>query len=290
MAGKRSGSVRKKVLRLAVWLSVFLLIGTGSYAAAVWYYGTRAPAFGGRQQGTDYGTAGESGEQDGAREEGGAEEAGRPAEGEAPERIVNLIYGFSAGEKKITALVLEVWERPSGSLCYVTIPADTSYQMSKKLYRSLTADEPELPQIVRLFNLYGYYEEDQAFEEGVRIAEELLGLEITYHTVLPDKTFGKYFRVTKKGVWKWKQKWKDALGHADSDMLEAAVTALFGKMKTDWPLDGRLACTEDYGRIAPEEIKFYLMPGTRNNSGYTVDRSAARRELPEIFSDSGPSE
>lgn len=273
--GKRRG---KRAVRLALWMLAFLLIGAGSYCAAAWYYG----GVGARHQGSAAGMGSGTGEAGGAAGmgsgTGAAEGGGKPAEGELPGRVLNLIYGVSQKDGEITALILEAWDREGGSLRYVTIPVDTGYQMSAKLYRELTAYEPNLPQIMRLFRLYGYYGEERAFSDGTRIVGELLGTEIPYYTVLPTKVLKQYFRQTKKGKWKWKQATAELAGEGATGRQER-LEALYEVMETNLPLESRLACLGD---VATGGAEFYLIPGVRQNAGYVPDSLGIYETMAEI--------
>ena len=114
---------------------------------------------------------------------------------------VNLIYGHQKSGGKIMALILEVRDGEKGSLDYVTVPEDTVYMLSKELYQRLTAQEPEMSQIVKLSHLYQYCEEEHAFEQGVQILEELLRIEIDGYQVLKEKKLLKQFFRNEEDCW-----------------------------------------------------------------------------------------
>lgn len=166
-----------------------------------------------------------------------------PAEGTS-----NLIY-CQEENGTISALVLEVWSRSRERLSYITIPADTGVTISAGLYRMLTVEEPEVPQMMRLSELYRYYEKDAAFPLGVPVAEELLDTEIDSFTVLTAEEFGRQFRQTKNGIWKLAKKAAKKLSAAEPEV----------------------------------EIRFFLLPGEERNAGYEADRSRMYGELDGIL-------
>ncbi len=105
----------------------------------------------------------------------------------------NLIYCYDKEDHRISRLLLEVFNCQRKELAYLTIPLDTQLTMSDTLYRKLVVINPEMPQIIKLSSIAKYMDEKAIFDYGVVMTEELLGIDISYYTVIPDDIFTEIF-------------------------------------------------------------------------------------------------
>ncbi len=105
----------------------------------------------------------------------------------------NLIFCYDAETKVISKILLEVFHCERKQLTYITIPTETQFTMSDILYRQLIAVEPSIPQMLRLSAMTRYLDSSVIFDYGELMVEDMLGLEISYYTVVPVELFQTIF-------------------------------------------------------------------------------------------------
>jgi hypothetical protein len=105
----------------------------------------------------------------------------------------NLIYCYEEDTYEISKIVLEIFQCEKKQLTYITIPTRTQFTMSDSLYRKLILVHPAIPQIIKLSAISSYLEKDKVFDYGVLMIEDLLGIEISYYTAIPQTTFDTMF-------------------------------------------------------------------------------------------------
>lgn len=105
----------------------------------------------------------------------------------------NLIFCYDAETNIISKMVLEVFHCGRKQLTYITIPTETQFTMSDILYRQLIAVQPSIPQMLRLSAMTRYLDASVVFDYGELMAEDMLGLEISYYTVMPVELYQTIF-------------------------------------------------------------------------------------------------
>lgn len=114
-------------------------------------------------------------------------------EAQTDEISKNLIYVCNGD--KIVSLMLEICNTKTNNMDYVTIPARTEFTIPTTMYQKLCTVNEEIPQIVRIGRLKTYFENDNdAFGYGELIIERMLGVKISYYTVLDYETFKNHYR------------------------------------------------------------------------------------------------
>ncbi len=105
----------------------------------------------------------------------------------------NLIYSVDSDTKQIKAVVLELFDKETGNLDYITIPNKTQIALSAKQYEEYMEKNSQLPQIVTLRDLNEYFSGDVAYEYGILFLTSELNVEIGYFTALDAVEFNKRF-------------------------------------------------------------------------------------------------
>ncbi|HBA96499.1 MAG TPA: hypothetical protein DCZ23_00165, partial [Lachnospiraceae bacterium] len=114
-------------------------------------------------------------------------------EAQTDEISKNLIYVCNGD--RIVSLMLEICNTNTNNMDYVTIPARTEFTIPTTMYQKLCTVNEEIPQIVRLGRLKTYFANDEdAFGYGELIIEKMLGVKISYYTVLDYETFKNHYR------------------------------------------------------------------------------------------------
>ncbi len=105
----------------------------------------------------------------------------------------NLIYSVDSDTKEVKAVVLELFDKETGNLDYVTIPNKTQIALSPQEYQKYLEVSDVLPQIVTLRDINEYFTGDVAYEYGILFLQSELDIEIGYFTALDTVEFNKRF-------------------------------------------------------------------------------------------------
>ncbi|MDF2944200.1 MAG: putative rane protein [Herbinix sp.] len=105
----------------------------------------------------------------------------------------NLIYCYDEDTYEISKIILEIFNCEKKQLTYITIPIRTQFTMSDSLYRKLVLVHPAIPQMIKLSTITNYLDKDTEFDYGVLMIEDLLGIDISYYTAIPQATFDTIF-------------------------------------------------------------------------------------------------
>lgn len=114
---------------------------------------------------------------------------------ETDEISKNLIYVVDE-ENNITHMMLEICNTNTANMDYVTIPVRTDYTIPTKMYQKLCVVDAEIPQIIRLSKLRNYFsdlEDAQAYGYGELIMEKMLGINISYYTVITQELYESHY-------------------------------------------------------------------------------------------------
>lgn len=105
----------------------------------------------------------------------------------------NLIYSVDEDTKQVKAIVLELFDKETGNLDYVTIPNKTQISLSSSKYQEYLEVSSQIPQIPILRDINEYFSGDVAYEYGILLLQEELNVEIGYFTALESEEFNKRF-------------------------------------------------------------------------------------------------
>ena len=105
----------------------------------------------------------------------------------------NLIYSVEKDTKLVRAMVLELFDKETGNLDYITIPNKTQISLSSTKYNEYMEVSPQIPQIVTLRDINEYFTGDVAYEYGILLLQEVLNVDIGYFTAMDSEDFNKRF-------------------------------------------------------------------------------------------------
>lgn len=109
----------------------------------------------------------------------------------------NLIYVCNE-KNQITHMMLEICNKETHNMDYVTIPTKNDFTIPTTMYRKLCTINPEIPQIIRISKLKQYFEkEEDAYGYGLLIVEKMLGIELSYYTVLDEEVYTNHYQEVK---------------------------------------------------------------------------------------------
>jgi len=105
----------------------------------------------------------------------------------------NIIYSYDPATKIIDAIVIEILNTESGNLDFVTIPAESQITVSNEIYKRMCAAGADAPQIITLSLLNDYFGDDTAYEYGILLLEDYMGIDIGYYTSMENSVFNSMF-------------------------------------------------------------------------------------------------
>ena len=110
----------------------------------------------------------------------------------------NLIYSYDKKTKKIKAMVLELFDKNTKNLTYVTIPVNSQVAISQTTYSEFLEASKNAPQLATLSDMNDYFSGDVAYEYGIRVLQEAMNVDIGYFTALTSDKFDAYFQKKSK--------------------------------------------------------------------------------------------
>ena len=179
-------------------------------------------------------------------------------EGRADDVALNLVYVIGK-EEDLKELYIEVFHCKNRELSYISIPLDTTFTLSAKLYQKLIGINPKISQRITLKHVLTYFEEN-SFDYGTMIIDELLEIDSSYYTAitLEDQSFMDYFEQLLDKITTKKE-------------IKRYINELYPKLETNLSKKDKLIYLDYYVEIK-EEVQFYEAKGTNKNEHFELDR------------------
>ena len=220
----------------------------------------------------------------------------------------NLIY--VTDEDRITNMILEICNTKTNNMDYITVPVRTEYTIPATMYQKLCTVNQEIPQIVRIGRLKSYFSNSEdAYGYGELIVEKMLGIKISYYTVLDQETYDSHYtkKMTKvrfrqdvdettatpgpDGVVPTSQlkrvnerisvasslyirELKDISG--DQEKIAEYIKQQYERVESNLTVYNKIGYIECYEKMNVDYFHYWGVPGTFNNKVFTVDTKAAK--------------
>jgi hypothetical protein len=249
-------------LKSLLVIALLFLTGFGSYKASLFYFNLRGVSSGSRASALIrdlYGSV-------------SAEDISK-----------NLIYGL-AEDGSISELILEIFNTKTGNMDYVTIPVKTEFTISNDLYQKLTKAGSDVPQIIRLSTLHKYFEDETLYEYGSLLTEDILGIDISYYTVLEKQIFDKTFTET-EGYFTFTEEYKTELMSVEKDetAIKEYLETAYQDCTSNLSLRSKKKYAAAYVQWGLQNTHYYLVPGAWTEDTYTVSTEEAKTLLQELL-------
>jgi hypothetical protein len=217
----------------------------------------------------------------------------------------NLIYGYDTKTGEINNIILEIYHCKKKQLTYITIPTRTQFTMSDTLYRKLVPVYPSIPQVIKLSAISKYLDDDTRFDYGVLILEDLLRIDISYYTAIPQEIFDEIFTMDE--ITRSKDVAIDDEQSENDDNKEMVHAAVFktsykkkmGKLKTKEDLSNyieelyseitsnlsfhdKMNYLDSYCRTSIDNVSFDLIRGDDRNSAFVVNTTLVEMQLAQL--------
>lgn len=195
----------------------------------------------------------------------------------------NLIFSSDKLSGEVKELVLEIVNTHTNNIDYINISAESQITISNEMYQRLYESNPEIPQIIKLSQLYKYIEEEYICEYGVLIIEDYLDIDISYYTGMDEDYFSTIF-VKDEDKMVFTDKWKDTISVAKSEEnFKEIIKDYYKKISSNLSMRNKEKYISTYIKVDPELIYFYHLIGEPQLEGFMVDIEASRNMISEML-------
>ena len=220
-------------------------------------------------------------------------------EAQTDEISKNLIY--VSNDNKISHLMLEICNTKTNNMDYITIPVGTDYTIPTEMYQKLSIVNQEIPQIIRIGRLKQYFQNDEdAYGYGELIIEKMLGVKISYYTVLDQETYLNHYSrrntevkfkplslaessseksvtVTEKinvASRSYVNQLKDIKG--DQNKIAEFIKDQYERVDSNLTVYNKIGYVESYEKMDPDLIHYWGIPGKYSDKIFAVDTKASK--------------
>ena len=211
----------------------------------------------------------------------------------------NLIY--VSNDNKISHLMLEICNTKTNNMDYITIPVGTDYTIPTEMYQKLSTVNQEIPQIIRIGRLKQYFQNDEdAYGYGDLIIEKILGVKISYYTVLDQETYLNHYSrrnievkfkplslaessseksvtVTEKinvASRSYVNQLKDIKGNQNE--IAEFIKDQYERVDSNLTVYNKIGYVESYEKMDPDLIHYWGIPGKYSDKIFAVDTKASK--------------
>lgn len=219
---------------------------------------------------------------------------------EVEEISKNLIYSMDEESGKVKSMVLEIFNTKTGNMDYITLPTSTEITISNELYQKLLQGGCEAPQIMKLSRIHKYFSEDTLYEYGELVVNDLLGIDISYYTVLEHGKFKQIFKYTKQKetvqteetavlqtmpVWALSEEYKSRLEEAklDEKTMKDYIETAYESCTSNLPLHSKKEYAEDYLKWEIEKTHYHVLPCVKGENKYQAVPKEAKALIAQIL-------
>lgn len=226
----------------------------------------------------------------------------------------NLIY--VCNDDRITNLMLEICNTKTNNMDYITIPVRTEYTIPTTMYQKLCTVNQEIPQIIRIGRIKTYFaNNDDAFGYGELIIEKMLGIKISYYTVLDQETYKshyarkrvrvrfkpeegtvtatptpdgtvpevQYIRVPQRisvASSTYINQLRDING--DQEKIAEYIKEQYERVESNLTVYNKIGYIECYEKMNVDYFHYWGIPGIYNGKVFSVDTKAAKSFLNKL--------
>lgn len=213
----------------------------------------------------------------------------------------NLIYCFDDKTGEINKILLEIFHCKNKKLYYITIPVRTQFTMTDSLYCKLIPVNPAIPQMIKLSGISKYFDKDTVYDYGVLIMEDLLKINISYYTAIPQSIYETMFVTenlmpdvtNKEEAQSTSTVPKELFSEEYITFLKSFTTAealskyiedIYSSIQSNLTLNEKMNYFESYCNTPSSSIFFELIHGVNHNSAYIVDTDLATQQFADYMS------
>lgn len=195
----------------------------------------------------------------------------------------NLIYSVEKDTKLVRAVVLELFDKETGNLDYITIPNKTHISLSAAKYNEYMEVSSQIPQIVTLRDINEYFTGDVAYEYGILLLQEVLDVEIGYFTAMDSEDFNKRFEK-KEGPFTPRQEYLDKVQqNKDEAAMEAFIEKEWESIISDITLSQKKQYVPAFVKVDRDLIYAHRAYAEEIKGKATLDGAKTKKMIDEIW-------
>jgi len=228
----------------------------------------------------------------------------------------NLIY-VSDEKNRVSHIMLEICNKKTHNMDYVTIPVKADYTIPSMMYRQLCQINQEIPQVIRLASLKKYFSsEDDAYGYGVLIFEKMLGTDISYYTAIDQTTYESQYEQKKvKVAFKTKSDVNNTPGpdgttlpstttvktklklsvlsdayknqlrdlRGDEEKIADYIKDQYERVVSNLTQYNKIGYVETYRQLDVDLYHYWGIPCTYADNVYSIDGKAAKKALKTLI-------
>ncbi len=169
----------------------------------------------------------------------------------------NLVYSVDSETARVKAIVLELFDKETGNVDFITIPNKTQISLTPQAYKKYSEISSGIPQIVTLADINQYFSGDVAYEYGALLLQEELDIDIDFFTMMNQVEFDKRFDK-KKGAYTLSEEYRDLVfANKDENAMKNFMKSEWDHVVSDLTLNQRQTYASSYLKIKRKCIKAY---------------------------------
>jgi len=195
----------------------------------------------------------------------------------------HLIFSVDEDTGAIKKLVLEIFNCETHRMVFITIPIKTQFTLSDSLYHDLILVKPSIPQFLKISAISSYFPKEAMYEYGVLMIEDLLNIQISYYSVVPESLYETVFETDPMGEV-FSDNFIEFLHTITTeDDLRNYLENIYTLISSNLSLEDKFNYIESY--LSDVSISFEVIAGEDSNSAYLVDELMAAKQIEDYVSE-----
>lgn len=197
----------------------------------------------------------------------------------------NLILAVNEDNGKIQKIVIEICNKNTGNLDYITVPNDIEFTISYDLYKKLASANGEIPQIICMKKIHQYFQGENMYQCAQLLLEDVMDISFSYYTVIPSGIYKDMFRTVKaSGMQKWKAGYQKEMETLTSTEDYAAFwKKYYEKVQSNLSEDKKNTYSETYMKAVPDQVAFSIVSGEESDNGFVLSVEETNYALNKIL-------
>lgn len=262
-------------IRTTMCILLCLVLGFASYKISLWYY-------------ENIGDAGEVEK---------SEKLSKyiteiDADGVAEQVSKNLMLAIDEDTGRITRIVIEIVNKETANIDYITVPNNLEFNMSYELYKKLATANGDIPQIIAMNKVHKYFTGENCYQCAQLLLEDLMDISFSYYTVMPDGVCKEMFtKVKATGVLKWSSSYKKEMEslHTQED-YEDFIDKYYEKVTSNLSKSNKMTYIETFLEGIPDQVAFHMVSGERCDNVYVLSVEETNHLINRILNNDAYSE
>ena len=199
----------------------------------------------------------------------------------------NIIYSVNSETSEVEGMIIEVLNTTTGNLDFITIPANTQFTIGSEVYKRMCAAGADVPQIMRMSLLNSYFSDNTAYEYGILMLEDYLGIDIGYYTAVESSVFQGWFnKDADTGLYTPSDSLiSEAQQYVSNNDMTGFIKLKYESLVSNLKVKSKLKYADTYAAVNPAYIYCYMIPGKVDMEEYLISVKKAKQQYDTILSD-----